>query len=58
MGRQRVGELLALTPRKVIDDIESLNIAETYKREDGKDIFDDPKTENSFRTVSMLDFLY
>ena len=54
----RVGELLALCPKKLFDDTKSLNITETYKREEGEDVFDDPKTENSIRTVSMPDFLY
>ncbi len=54
----REGELLALSPKKVLHDSASLNIFETYKREDGEDIFDDPKTENSVRIVSMPDFLY
>lgn len=54
----RVGELLALTPKKVIDATESVSITETYKREEGEDVFDDPKTENSIRTVSLPDFIY
>jgi integrase len=53
----RSGELLALTPKKVFDDIESLDICETYKREDGEDVFDETKNENP-RIVSMPDFLY
>lgn len=54
----RVGECLALSPKKILDNIQSLNITETFKRKDGEDIFDDPKTENSVRIVSMPDFLY
>ncbi|WMM24026.1 site-specific integrase [Tissierella sp. MB52-C2] len=53
----RSGELLALTPKKVFDDIESLDICETYKREDGEDVFDETKNENP-RIVSMPNFLY
>ncbi|WMM24093.1 site-specific integrase [Tissierella sp. MB52-C2] len=53
----RSGELLALTPKKILDDIESLDICETYKREDGEDVFDETKNENP-RIVSMPDFLY
>ncbi|WP_131929995.1 MULTISPECIES: site-specific integrase [unclassified Dehalobacter] len=54
----REGECLALSPKKVLDAIQSLDINETFKRKDGEDIFDDPKTENSVRVVSMPDFLY
>ncbi len=54
----RAGECLALRPQKVLEDIQSLNITETFKRKGGEDIFDDPKTENSIRVVSMPDFLY
>ncbi|WP_018213722.1 site-specific integrase [Desulfitobacterium hafniense] len=54
----RVGECLALSPKKVLDDIQSLDITETFKRKDGEDIFDDPKTENSVRVVSTPDFLF
>jgi len=54
----REGECLALSPKKVLDSIQSLDITETFKRKDGEDIFDDPKTENSVRVVSMPDFLY
>lgn len=54
----RSGELLALTPKKILDDIESLDINETFKREDGEDVLDDPKTENGFRVVSLADFNY
>lgn len=54
----REGELLALSPKKILDAIKSLNITATYKREDGDDVFDDPKSENGVRVVSMPRFLY
>lgn len=50
-------ELLALTPKKILDEIQSLDIFETYKRENGEDVFDETKNENP-RVVSMPDFLY
>lgn len=49
----REGECLALSPKKVLDSIQSFDITETFKRKDGEDIFDDPKTENSVRVVSI-----
>ncbi|MCL2856148.1 MAG: site-specific integrase [Oscillospiraceae bacterium] len=54
----RSGECLALTPRKIIHESKSLRIDNTFKTEDGEDIFDDPKSENSVRVVSIPDFLY
>lgn len=54
----RSGEALALSPKKVLNEIQSLNITETFKREDGEDVFDDTKTANSVRVVSIPDFLY
>ncbi|WP_434510136.1 tyrosine-type recombinase/integrase [Desulfitobacterium sp. AusDCA] len=53
----REGECLALTPKKVLDKIQSLFISETFKREDGEDLFDKTKNDNEHE-VSMPDFLY
>lgn len=53
----REGELLALTPRKILHDTKSLNIIHTFKRECGEDILD--KTKNSKdRVVPMPSWLY
>ena len=54
----REGELLALTPRKIIHSAKALRISQTLKREKGEMVLSDPKTENSIRTVTMPDFLY
>ena len=53
----REGECLALTPKKVLDNTQSLFISETFKRKDGEDIFDNTKN-NNVREVSMPDFLH
>lgn len=53
----REGELLALTPKKILDDTKSLNIIHTYKRENGEDVFDATKNSRD-RQVAMPDFLY
>lgn len=57
-GGMREGELLALTPRKISDDTRTLNIKETYKRENGKDVFDDTKSPNSVRRVALPRFVF
>lgn len=54
----REGEALALTPKKIDHDTKSLDIYETYHRENGQDIFGPPKTKNSVRKVPMPDFVY
>ncbi len=57
-GGMRVGELLALTPKKVLDAIHGLDITETYKREEGADVFDGPKSPNSVRRVELPRFVF
>lgn len=54
----REGELLALSPRKIIDQDKALRISQTLKREKGEMVLGVPKTENSVRTVTMPDFFY
>lgn len=54
----RVGECLALTPKKILHDSKSLDIYETYHRVNGKDVFGPPKTENSTRVTAMPQFVY
>ncbi|MCL2563090.1 MAG: site-specific integrase [Oscillospiraceae bacterium] len=54
----REGECLALSPSKILHDTKSLKVSETFKTEDGEDFFDDTKSPNSDRVVTMPDFLY
>jgi integrase len=54
----RIGECLALTPEKIIHKTKSLNIKQSYRREDGNDILGDTKSDNGTRNVSMPDFVY
>lgn len=54
----REGECLALTPKKILHDIKSLDIYETYHRINGEDVFGPPKTDNSIRKTSMPQFVY
>lgn len=54
----REGELLALTPGKLLTKEKALRITQTLKRENGEMVLGDPKTENSIRTVTLPDFLY
>lgn len=54
----RVGECLALTPEKIVHGTKSLDINQTYRRENSQDVFGETKTENGIRHVPMPDFLY
>ncbi|MBR1763054.1 MAG: site-specific integrase [Eubacterium sp.] len=54
----RVGEALALTPKKILHDSKSLDIYETFHRINGEDMFGPPKTKNGVRKTPMPDFVY
>jgi integrase len=54
----RSGECLALSPQRILHEQKALKIIETFKSKDGKDIFDDPKSERGFRVVTLPDFVY
>lgn len=54
----REGELLALSPRKIIHQDKAIRISQTLKRENGEMVLGAPKTDNSVRIVTMPDFLY
>ena len=57
-GGMREGELLALTPRRILDATHAIDIKETYKREHGKDILDATKSPNSVRKVTLPCFVF
>ena len=54
----REGELLALSPKKILHQEKAIKISHTLKRENGEMVLGDPKTENSVRVVTLPDFLY
>lgn len=54
----REGELLALSPRKILHQEKALRISHTLKRENGEMVLGAPKTDNSVRIVTLPDFLY
>ena len=54
----REGELLALSPKKILHQEKAIKISHTLKRENGEMVLGDPKTENSVRIVTLPDFLY
>lgn len=53
----RIGECLALSPSDFLPT-KQVHIDKTYKRLRGQDIIGPPKTKNSYRDVSLPDFLY
>ena len=53
----RVGELLALSLADINFEKKTLCVSKTYQHINGKDIISAPKTERSYRTVNMPDFL-
>lgn len=53
----RVGECLALTPADILKT-KAARIDKTHHRKDGEDAPGPPKTDNSFRDISMPGFLY
>lgn len=53
----REGEMLALTPSDVNLENKTISVNKTLYRKNGKDIFTDPKTPKSNRTITMPDFL-
>ena len=53
----REGELLALTPKDIDLNKNTIHIDKTYFRADGKDIITPPKTECSIRTITIPEFL-
>ncbi len=54
----REGECLALSPSKIIHESKSINITHTYFKRKGLDMFGPPKTDNSYRTTTLPDFVY
>lgn len=54
----REGELLALTPKKILHKEKAIRIAHTLKRQRGELILDEPKTDNSIRIVTLPNFIY
>lgn len=53
----RSGELLALTPADILPD-KRLNICKTYAKIKGEELFLEPKTPKSKRSIAIPDFLY
>lgn len=53
----REGEMLALTPSDINIPNKTISVNKTLFRKNGKDIFTEPKTPKSNRTISMPDFL-
>ncbi len=53
----RVGELLALTPKDINLEKQTITINKTYQRLERQDYITSPKTEKSNRTISISDFL-
>ena len=53
----RSGELLALTPEDIMPD-KRLNINKNYAKIKGEELFLEPKTPKSKRTLAIPDFLY
>lgn len=54
----RFGELMALNPKTDIDlERGILSVSKTYRKEHGREITTSPKTENSYRTITLPDFL-
>lgn len=54
----REGELLALTLKDIIDSPMAIHIDKNYHRWRGQDIIGPPKTDNSYRDVTIPEFLY
>lgn len=54
----RSGECLALSPNQIIYETKSINITQTYYKRKGEDVFGPPKTQNSYRTTPLPDFVY
>lgn len=57
-GGFRIGEVLALTPKKIDREKKAVYIDSTYQRINGKDHIGPPKSKNSYRTVELPDFVY
>lgn len=57
-GGFRIGELQAITPADLIDDEMSVNITKTYKLIKGKWVKGPPKSDHSYRRVSLPEFLW
>lgn len=53
----RIGELLALTPADILPE-KRIDINKNFARSRGTDLFLEPKTEKSYRSISIPDFLY
>jgi integrase len=53
----RSGELLALTRKKILPN-HSLDIYQTFKHENGEDVFTTTKSDNGIRQIPLPDFLY
>lgn len=53
----RSGELLALTPADILPD-KRLSISKNYAKIHGEELFLEPKTPKSKRTLALPDFLY
>ncbi|MDR1630041.1 MAG: site-specific integrase [Oscillospiraceae bacterium] len=53
----RIGECLDLTPSDIFD-VKAIHIEKTHHRKEGEDVSGPPKTDNSFRDISMPGFLY
>jgi len=53
----RSGELLALTPADILPD-KKISITKNYAKLKGEDLFLEPKTPKSKRTIAIPDFLY
>ena len=53
----RIGELLALTPDDFDFENNKLTISKNYQRLKGEDMITSPKTDTSYRTIVMPDFL-
>lgn len=53
----RIGELLALSPADILPE-KRIDINKNFARSKGADLFLEPKTDKSYRSVSIPDFLY
>lgn len=53
----REGEMLALTPADLDFEKGTVTVNKTYKRKKGQDVVTTPKTNKSYRTISMPQFL-
>lgn len=53
----RVGELLALTPADILPD-KRIDINKNFARSKGEDLIMTPKTDKSYRSISIPDFLF